>query len=132
MTEYVAQKYFRKIQNKPLYETVSPRRSEFRSIESEHQRVSFDVPAEQAAGEDDAVFLEIPRTDIESLISQLIQTGSFLILLLLDLKFNYVLLVDRVPEAIGLDSVVLIDSVFSSFGGLLRPGIPASNCLLQS
>lgn len=132
MTEYVAQKYFRKIQSKPLYETVSPRRSEFRSIESEHQRVSFDVPAEQAAGEDDAVFLEIPRTDIESLISQLIQTGSFLILLLLDLKFNYVLLVDRVPEAIGLDSVVLIDSVFSSFGGLRRPGIPASNCLLQS
>lgn len=132
MTEYVAQKYFRKIQSKPLYETVSPRRSEFQSIESEHQRVSFDVPAEQAAGEDDAVFLEMPRTDIESFISQLIQTGSFLILLLLDLKFNYVLLVDRVPEAIGLDSVVLIDSVFSSFGGLRRPGIPASNCLHQS
>ncbi len=79
MTEYVAQKYFRKIQSKPHYETVSPRRSEFRSIESEHQRVSFDVPAEQTTGEDDAVFLEIPRTDIESLISQLIQTGSFLI-----------------------------------------------------
>ncbi|XP_046633334.1 protein timeless-like isoform X2 [Daphnia pulicaria] len=75
LTEYVAQKYFRKIQSKPHYETVSPRRSEFRSIESEHQRVSFDVPAEQAAGEDDAVFLEMPRTDIESLISQLIQTG---------------------------------------------------------
>ncbi len=86
MTEYVAQKYFRKIQSKPHYETVSPRRSEFRSIESEHQRVSFDVPAEQAAGEDDAVFLEMPRTDIESLISQLIQTGSILISFLLDLK----------------------------------------------
>lgn len=86
MTEYVAQKYFRKIQSKPLYETVSPRRSEFQSIESEHQRVSFDVPAEQAAGEDDAVFLEMPRTDIESLISQLIQTGSILIYFLLDLK----------------------------------------------
>lgn len=77
MTEYVAQKYFRKIQTKPYYETISPRRSEFRSIESEHQRASFDVSAEQVTGEDDAVFLEIPRTDIESLISQLIQTGPF-------------------------------------------------------
>ena len=80
MTEYVAQKYVRKIQTKPYHDAVSPRRTLFQSIEStaEHQRVSFDVPIEQII-DDDAVFLEIPRTDIESLISQLIHTGSFFI-----------------------------------------------------
>lgn len=80
LIEYVVQKFLRNFQTGGCYDAGSPQRSVSgspmcsRSTESEQQ--PFDHLPEQTTGDDD-IFYEVPRTNIESLRGQLMDSGSF-------------------------------------------------------
>ena len=131
LIEYVVQKFLRNFQTGGCYDVDSPQRSLSGSpdgsplADSETQQQQFDSQAEQTTGDDDP-FFDVPRTDIESLMGQLKDSGLFCQLLSI-LKPSFLRLsrfTFRISKTARLDSIFFIGFLFSSFGHLQRPRIP--------
>jgi len=132
LIEYVVQKFLRNFQTGGCYDVdvESPQRSVSGSPDQEGGSPGTDSEAHQpfdaqATGDDDP-FFDAPRTDIESLRGQLMDSGLFcqFILILKPSFLRFSRLTFRIPKTARLDSVFLIGFLLCPSGHLQRPRIP--------
>jgi hypothetical protein len=72
-----------------------------------------------------------PHIKIESLLDQLVKSGSFFYFDIPKIFLFFIVEIKRIPETTGLDPVVIVNSMFSTFGYLCRARIPARDNLSQ-